>query len=87
MGIGFTALGALVADVVSREQRGLAMGLYNSCIYLGMMLSSATMGVVIREIGFLCGFILAGVFTMAMTVVFYIIYRGAAGSTDAFSQA
>lgn len=44
MGVVFTAPGALVADVMPWEERGLAMGLYNSCIYLGMMASSATMG-------------------------------------------
>ena len=75
MGIGFTALGALVADVVSQEQRGLAMGLYNSCIYLGMMLSSASMGGVIREIGFKDGFILAGAISLTLTLVFFMLYR------------
>jgi MFS family permease len=75
MGIGFTALGALVAEVVSREQRGLAMGLYNSCIYLGMMLSSASMGGVIREIGFRNGFILAGFLSLTLTFVFFVRYR------------
>lgn len=76
-GIGFTAMGALVADVVSRKLRGLAMGLYNSCIYLGMMLSSASMGGVIRLVGFRNGFILAGMFTLVMTSMFFFLYRRA----------
>jgi len=75
MGIGFTALGALVAEVVSQEQRGLAMGLYNSCIYLGMMLSSASMGGIIRGIGFKNGFILAGAISLALTLLFFVLYR------------
>ncbi len=75
MGVGFTALGALVAEVVSQEQRGLAMGLYNSCIYLGMMLSSATMGGMIRVIGFRNGFILAGAISLTLTLVFFVLYR------------
>lgn len=83
MGVGFTALGALVADVVSRELRGLAMGLYNSCIYLGMMLSSAVMGGVIRGIGFRSAFMLAGGLTCTLTALFYFLFRGAAGSASA----
>jgi MFS family permease len=76
-GIGFTAMGALVADVVPRGLRGLAMGLYNSCIYLGMMLSSASMGGVIRLTGFRNGFFLAGAFTLFMTLIFLFLYRRA----------
>jgi MFS transporter, DHA1 family, multidrug resistance protein len=44
MGLGFTPVGALIAEVVPPEARGLAMGGYNTCIYLSMMLSSAIMG-------------------------------------------
>ncbi|HEY4743306.1 MAG TPA: MFS transporter [Desulfuromonadaceae bacterium] len=77
MGIGFTALGALVAEVVPTEQRGLAMGLYNSCIYLGMMVSSATMGGVITAVGFRTAFMLAGGVSLFMTGLFYRLYRGA----------
>jgi MFS family permease len=77
MGFGFTALGALVADVVSREQRGFALGMYNSCIYLGMMLSSATMGYVIHRVGFRNGFITAGALVAGMTLLFYFRYRAA----------
>lgn len=75
MCIGFSAIGALVADVVPKEQRGLAMGLYNSCIYLGMMLSSATMGWVIHHTGFRTGFMLAGAFTLALTLAFFLLTR------------
>jgi sugar phosphate permease len=78
MGFGFTALGALVADVVSREQRGFALGMYNSCIYLGMMLSSATMGYVIHGVGFRNGFTTAGALVAGMTLLFRRRYRQAA---------
>lgn len=77
MGVGFTALGALVAEVVPREERGLAMGLYNSCIYLGMMLSSASMGGIIRRVGFGSGFVLAGAFSLALALAFFFLYRRA----------
>jgi MFS family permease len=43
MSLAFTSAGALIAEVVPAESRGLAMGGYNTCIYLGMMLSSAIM--------------------------------------------
>ncbi len=55
MGVAFTALAALVADVVPPELRGMAMGGYNSCIYLGMMASAASMGTVIARFGFAGG--------------------------------
>ena len=83
MGIGFTALGALVAEVVPQEQRGLAMGLYNSCIYLGMMFSSASMGSVIREVGFRDSFCLAGAFSLIMTFAFFLLYRSVPGCREA----
>ena len=71
MGISFTALGALVAEVVARDERGLALGLYNSCIYLGMMISSASMGAVIPRVGFGWGFALAGGCTLLAAVLFF----------------
>ncbi|GFE56859.1 MFS transporter [Geobacter sp. AOG1] len=77
MGVSFTALGALVAEVVSREERGLGLGVYNSCIYLGMMLSSATMGGVIHRVGFGWGFAVAGGCTLLATVLFHVGFRRA----------
>jgi len=77
MGISFIALSSLVVIVLPAKQRGLGMGLYNSCIYLGMMLSSASMGAVIHRSSFRTGFMLAGAVTMLTGVVFAILYRGA----------
>ena len=60
MGIAFTAIGALIPEVVSADSRGLAMGGYNSSIYIGMMLSSLVMGALAGELGFRdCFFIVA----------------------------
>jgi MFS family permease len=56
MGLAFTSVGALIAEVVPLESRGLAMGGYNTCIYMGMMISSALMGGIIGAIGFGGGF-------------------------------
>lgn len=73
MGIAFTAIGALISEVVPPDSRGLAMGGYNSCIYLGMMLCSLIMGAVIREIGFRNSFFIVAAINLAATAVFYIM--------------
>jgi MFS transporter, DHA1 family, multidrug resistance protein len=75
MGLAFTPLGALIAETVPPESRGLALGGYNACIYLGMMLSSGLMGGVIEVIGFARGFLLTGVLTLLVTGVFYWLLK------------
>ena len=61
MGLAFTSVGALIAEVVPPASRGSAMGGYNTCIYLGMMLSSGVMGRVSEDIGFAMGFYLTAI--------------------------
>ncbi|MRR51304.1 MAG: MFS transporter [Rhodocyclaceae bacterium] len=56
MALTFTALGALIAESVPPAQRGLAMGMFNSCIYLGLMAGSTGLGVFIGIIGYPAGF-------------------------------
>jgi len=75
MGLGFTPVGALIAEVVPPEARGLAMGGYNSCIYLSMMLSAATMGAVMSRIGFGSGYALVALVMVLTTVGFYWLIR------------
>ena len=87
MGISFTALSAMVVVVMPPKQRGLGMGLYNSCIYLGMMLSSAVMGSVIRQTSFRTGFIVAGAVTLLMTMVFSYLYRNCLTTSPVDSRA
>ncbi len=64
MGVGmaltFTAIGALIAELVPAVQRGLAMGMYNSCVYLGMMTGATVMGLALKRIGYPVGFAAAG---------------------------
>jgi DHA1 family multidrug resistance protein-like MFS transporter len=72
MGVAFTAIGALISETVPAGMRGLAMGGYNSCIYLGMMASSAAMGVVIKQIGFAGGFFLTALVTALVTGLFLL---------------
>jgi MFS family permease len=75
MGLAFTSIGALIAEVVPVESRGLAMGGYNTCIYFGMMISSASMGPIIRKIGFESGFLITAVINLLLVGVFYLLMK------------
>ncbi len=75
MGLAFTSVGALIAEVVPPESRGLAMGGYNTCIYFGMMLSSALMGGIIVKIGFENGFHLTGLINLLLLGFFYLFMK------------
>ncbi len=75
MALAFTPLGALIAETVRPESRGLAMGGYNTCIYLGMMLSSGLMGGVIGRLGFAWGFLLTGLLSLLVTGIFYLLLK------------
>jgi len=70
MGLAFTSVGALIAETVSADARGLAMGGYNTCIYVGMMASSAAMGAIIPHIGFAAAFCLTAAVCLATLLVF-----------------
>ncbi len=75
MGLGFTPVGALIAEVVPPTDRGLAMGGYNTCIYLGMMISSAVMGVVIGWLGYAWTYALMGLIVALSAGGFYLLIR------------
>lgn len=77
MALTYTAIGALIADGVSPRQRGLAMGMYNSCIYLGMMTGSTAMGFALQRIGYPLGFALAGASALLASLAFARISRPA----------
>ncbi len=79
MGLSFTPLGALIAEVAPPEARGLAMGGYNASIYLGMMLSSAFMGGVIGWAGYEISFLLTGVLVLLVTGWFYLLIKDFSG--------
>lgn len=74
-GVGFTPLGALISEVVPPEARGLAMGGYNTAIYLGMMLGSAAMGPFISTWGFEAGFVAAAVINLGGVAGLYFLGR------------
>ena len=54
----------------------VAMGGYNSAIYLGMMVSAAGLGPIISRIGFADGFLLATVITLLITGISYLLMKG-----------
>ncbi len=87
MGVAFTAVGALIAEVVPADSRGLAMGGYNTCIYLGMMCSTLVMGFVARSMGFRACFIITALVNAAGACAFTVLFRAFAGRKRALSGA
>lgn len=75
MGLAFTSVGALIAETVDSESRGLAMGGYNTCIYFGMMLNSVLMGTLIQTIGFKYAFYLTAVVNLFFIAFFYLLMK------------
>lgn len=75
MALAFTAIGALIAELVPPLQRGLAMGMYNSCIYLGMMSGATVMGLALKRIGYPVGFAAAGGVVVATLLLFIVMMR------------
>jgi MFS family permease len=75
MALTFTAIGALIAELIPAVQRGLAMGMYNSCIYLGMMSGSTAMGITLKRIGYPLGFAVAGSVSLVALVLFLLMIR------------
>jgi MFS family permease len=82
MGLAFTSIGALIAEVVSPHSRGLAMGGYNTCIYFGIMLSSAFMGVIIQKTSFSKGFFLTAIIIVLFALAFSLLMRGSSSGDN-----
>jgi predicted MFS family arabinose efflux permease len=76
LGLAFTSVGALIAETVPAASRGLAMGGYNTSIYLGMMASSAAMGAIIERIGFKAAFSLTAAFCLVTLLIFSRLLKG-----------
>ena len=81
MSLGFTPVGALIAEVVPPASRGVAMGGYNTCLYIGMMLGSATLGVFIGWLGYAISYALVGLVVALSTGGFYLLIRDFRTST------
>jgi DHA1 family multidrug resistance protein-like MFS transporter len=75
MGLAFTSVAALCVETVSPEHRGIAMGGYNSAIYLGMMVSAAGLGPIIGVVGFKDGFLLTTLITVLITGIAFLLLK------------
>lgn len=75
MALSFTAIGAMIAELVPPLQRGLSMGMYNSCIYLGMMCGSTVMGLALQRIGYSIGFAVSGGVALVALALFLAMFR------------
>jgi len=65
----------LIVDAVPNRMRGLAMGCYNTSVYLGMIICALGMGIVIREHGFQAGFYLTGGIIFGSLILFGLMYE------------
>jgi MFS family permease len=75
LGLAFTSVGALIAETVPSSSRGLAMGGYNTSIYLGMMTGSVVFGPIIEATTYAFGFLLAGVLNLFFIAAFFGLMR------------
>ncbi len=75
MGLAFTSTAALIVESVPRRLRGLAMGGYNTAIYMGMMMSSALMGRLIRAAGYDVGFWVASSVIAVFLTAFMVLMK------------
>ncbi|HZD54855.1 MAG TPA: MFS transporter, partial [Candidatus Aquicultoraceae bacterium] len=74
MASAFTAIGAVLSGSVPGRVRGLAMGVYNTCIYGGFAVSSASLGTMISRFGFAAGFALAGALCALSVAAFALLF-------------
>lgn len=75
MGLTFTSVAALCVETVRPDHRALAMGGYNSSIYLGMMVSAAGLGPIIGLTGYKDGFLLTTLITVLITGVAFLLMK------------
>jgi MFS family permease len=75
MGLAFTSVAALCVETVPPQHRSIAMGGYNSAIYLGMMVSAAGLGPVIGLVGFKDGFLLTTLITVLITGIAFLLMK------------
>jgi MFS family permease len=75
MGLTFTSVAALCVETVRPDHRALAMGGYNSAIYLGMMVSAAGLGPIIGLAGYKDGFLLTTLITVLITGIAFLLMK------------
>jgi MFS transporter, DHA1 family, multidrug resistance protein len=82
MGLAFTSVAAFSVETVLPQFRGLAMGGYNSALYLGMVFSSAGLGPVIARLGYKGGFLLTAFLTLLLTGASFLLMKGFTGPQE-----
>lgn len=75
MALIYTAVGALIAEQVPPLQRGLAMGMYHSSVFLGMMAGSTAMGIALKKISYASCYLLSGGVALLALVWFLALLR------------
>jgi len=75
MALIYTAIGALIAEQVPALQRGLAMGMYHSCVFLGMMSGATVMGMALKRISFPLGYAVSGGMALVSLLWFVLLFR------------
>jgi len=81
MALIFTSIGALVAELAPMGQRGLAMGMYNCSIYLGMMTGATSMGIALKSISYSSAFAAAGAAVLLSMFLFRLLFSAATSRT------
>lgn len=76
LGVAFPSLGASIGEVVPRHLRGAAMGGFNACIYLGMLVNALFMGTVIEAIGYANCFLLSALVNGLLSGMALLLMRG-----------
>ncbi len=71
MSLIYTAIGAMIAEQVPLLQRGLAMGIYHSCLFLGMTAGSTGMGMALKKISYPICYTATGIIVF-MTLLWFI---------------
>ncbi len=75
MALAFTSIGALIAETVTEELRGPAMGGYNASLYLGMMVGSVAFGPLIEQLGYDLSFMINGGINLVVVFIFLALMR------------
>ena len=76
MALIYTAIGALIAEQVPVTQRGLAMGMYHSSVFMGMMSGSTVIGMALKKISYpLCYALSGGMALLALVWFIFLLLR------------
>jgi MFS family permease len=78
-GIAFVAVSAALAEAAPSAARGLVMGGYSTCLYLGLALGSFALGPVMTRHGYGVGFATGGAIGVVGALLAGLLWAGLAG--------